>query len=69
VDRAEAGVAGPNRVAALLLEVAEERADQRRVEIVDVQFEWLFASCSCAKRSSSLNVSRYAASVCGLQLR
>jgi len=29
--------AGANRVAALVLEVIKERADKRRVEIVDIQ--------------------------------
>ena len=37
VDRGEPGVAGADAVAALVLEVVQERADQRRVEIVDVQ--------------------------------
>src|SRR5664279_743395 len=42
VDRPESCVAGPGAVAAFLFEVGEERADQRRVEIVDVQLErWL----------------------------
>ena len=43
VDRPEAGVAGPGAVAAVLFEVGEERADQRRVKIVDVQLERLLA--------------------------
>jgi hypothetical protein len=43
VDRPEPGVAGPGAVAPVLLEVVEERADQRRVEIVDVQLERLLA--------------------------
>ena len=37
VDRRQPGVAGPEAVAALLLEVVEERADQRRVEVGEVQ--------------------------------
>ena len=36
-DRRQARVAGPDRVAALVLEVIQERADQRRLEIVDVE--------------------------------
>jgi len=43
VDRPQAGVARPGAVAAVLLEVPEERADQRCVEIVDVQLERLLA--------------------------
>ena len=43
VDRPEPGVAGAGAVAAVLFEVGEERADQRRVEIVDVQLERLLA--------------------------
>ena len=42
VDRAEAGVAGARSVATVAFEVGEERADQRCVEIFDVQLErWL----------------------------
>ena len=36
-DRRQARVAGADRVAALVLEVIQERADQRRLEIVDVE--------------------------------
>ena len=43
VDRPEAGVAGSRAVAPVFFEVLEERADQRRVEIVDVQLERLLA--------------------------
>jgi hypothetical protein len=43
VDRAEAGVAGAGTVAAVAFEVGEEGADQWRVEVVDVQLEWLLA--------------------------
>ena len=43
VDRPEPRVAGPGAVAPVLFEMGEERADQRRVEIVDVQLEWLLA--------------------------
>jgi hypothetical protein len=43
VDRAEAGVAGAGTVAAVAFEVVEECADQRRVEVVDVQLERLLA--------------------------
>ena len=43
VDRAEAGVAGAGTVAAVAFEVGEERADQRCVEVVDVQLERLLA--------------------------
>jgi hypothetical protein len=41
VDRPEARVAGPGAVAPVFFEMGEERADQRRVEIVDVQLERL----------------------------
>jgi len=37
VDRGQSGVAGADAVAALLLEVVQERADHRRVQLVDVQ--------------------------------
>ena len=43
VDRPEPGVAGPRAVAPCLLEMVEERADQRRVEIIDVELERLLA--------------------------
>jgi hypothetical protein len=43
VDRPESRVAGPGTVASIVFEMFEERADQRRVEIVDVQLEWLLA--------------------------
>ena len=43
VDRPEPGVAGPGTVAPCLLEMVEERADQRSVEIVDVELERLLA--------------------------
>ena len=59
VDRGQAGVAGADAVAALVLEVVEERADQRRVEVVEVERRW--AACRCAaaaKASSSRSVSR-----------
>ena len=42
-DRGQAGVAGADAVAAFVLEMVEERADQRRVEIVDVQLAGLLA--------------------------
>ena len=43
VDRSEPGVAGSRAVAPVVFEVVEERADQRRVEIVEVQLERLLA--------------------------
>ena len=43
VDRPEPGVAGAGTVVSVLFEVGQERADQRRVEVVDVQLERLFA--------------------------
>ena len=58
VDRPEPGVAGPGAVARGLLEVVEEGADQRRVEIVEVQLEWLLAGLLVREGSSSRNVSR-----------
>ena len=49
VDRGEPGVAGPGTVATIMLEVVEERADQRRVEIIEVKLGWLFADLSCGE--------------------
>jgi len=43
VDRREPGVPGAGAVAAVLLEMVEERADQLGVEIVDVQLAGLLA--------------------------
>jgi len=43
VDRRQPGVAGPRAVASVFFEVFEERADQRRVEVVEVQLEGLLA--------------------------
>ena len=43
MDRPQAGVAGSRAVAPVFFEMLEERADQRRVEIVDVQLERLLA--------------------------
>jgi len=43
VDRRQSGVARADRVVALVLEMLEERGDQRRVEIVEVKPRRLFA--------------------------
>ncbi len=43
MDRCQARVARPGAVAAVVLEVFKERADQRRVEVVEVQLARLFA--------------------------
>ena len=43
VDRCQSGVAGAGAVAALLFEVVEERADQRRVEILELELARLLA--------------------------
>jgi hypothetical protein len=43
VDRSEPGVAGSGTVAPVVFEMGQERADQRRVEIIDVQLERLLA--------------------------
>ena len=43
VDRCQPRVAGADAVAAVLLEVGEERADQRRVEVGKVQLAGLLA--------------------------
>src|SRR5665811_710125 len=43
MNRREARIAGPRGVVALVLEVIQERADQRRVEIGKVEFARLFA--------------------------
>jgi hypothetical protein len=37
VDRGEAGVAGPDAVAAVVFEVVQERGDDRRVEVGELQ--------------------------------
>jgi len=37
VDRGEAGVVGADVVGAVVFEMVEERRDQRRVEVVDVE--------------------------------
>ncbi len=50
VDRGQPGVAGAGAVAALVFEVVQERADQRRVEVGDV--ELARAACRCAGRRS-----------------
>ena len=50
VDRRESHVAGADAVAALGLEVVEERGDQRRVELGDVELGWL-ASEPALRRS------------------
>ncbi len=42
-DRGQAGVAGADAVVALVLEMVEERANQRRVEIVEVELAGLLA--------------------------
>jgi hypothetical protein len=59
VDRAEAGVAGSRAVAAVVFEVLEERADQWRVEIVDVELEGLLAGllvCEAQQQSERVSV-------------
>jgi hypothetical protein len=43
VDRGESRVAGLAAVAAVLLKVVEERSDQRRVEITEIQLARLVA--------------------------
>ena len=43
VDRRQARIAGPGSVAPVVFQVGEERADQRRVQIIEVQLEWLLA--------------------------
>ena len=40
VDRREPRVAGPGAVAAVLLEMGEERADQLGVEVVEIELRW-----------------------------
>ena len=58
VDRREPRVAGRDRVVAFVFEVVEERGDQRRVEIGEVQRAGRLAGLLVAKRSSSRNVWR-----------
>jgi hypothetical protein len=43
VDRCQPRVAGADGIAAVLLEVGEERSDHRRVEVGDVQLAGLLA--------------------------
>ena len=50
VDRRQAVVAGPWAVVTLLFEVGEERADQRRVEVVDVEIAGVLAGRGCRER-------------------
>ena len=58
VDRREPVVAGADAVAAIVFEVVEERGDQRRVEVGDVERARRLAGALVAKPSSSRNVSR-----------
>ena len=58
-DRGKPGVAGAHAVLPLVLQVVEEGADQRGIEIVDVQLRRSPCRClSDAKTSSSRSVSR-----------
>jgi hypothetical protein len=50
VDRPEARVARSGTVAPLLFDVGEERADQRCVEVVEVQLERLLAGLTLGER-------------------
>ena len=43
VDRCEAGVAGSRAVSAVVFEVGQERADQRRVEVGEIELKRLLA--------------------------
>jgi hypothetical protein len=45
VDRGETGVAGAGAVGAVVFEVVEERRDQRRVEVADVEAARGFSPC------------------------
>ena len=69
VDRGQPGVAGADAVAALVLQVVEERADQRGAEVGDLQLEGCFPVWCAAQDRSSLSESRWAATVCGLARR
>ena len=53
VDRRQAGVAGADAVAALVLEVVEERGDQRRVEVADVELAGLAAELRGGERRAA----------------
>ena len=68
-DRGKPSIAGAHAIFPLMLQVVEEGADQRGIEIVDIQLAWRLAFLSEAKTSSSRRVSRYAASVFGLAWR
>ena len=54
VDRCQAGVAGADAVAALALEVVEERGDQWRVQVADVELAWRVAKTRCGEREQQL---------------
>lgn len=69
MDRGEAVVSAAHAVAASFLEMIQERGDQRRVELVDVQLAGFVPVRLVAKASSSRNVWRYAAIVFGLAPR
>ena len=56
VDRPEPGVAGAGAVAAIVFQVGEERADQRRVKVVDVQLERLPAGLLLGDDDAHLNL-------------
>ena len=59
VDRGEAGVAGADAVAAVVFQMVEERRDQRRVEVGDVQAGTAGFPVRCAVNTiSSRSVSR-----------
>jgi hypothetical protein len=58
VDRGQSGVAGPDAVASLVLQVVEERGDGRCVQIGEVQAGGEMVRRCPAKTSSSRSVSR-----------
>jgi hypothetical protein len=56
VDRPEARVAGARTVAAIAFQMGEKGADQRRVEVVDVQLERLLAGLGVREAQKQVNV-------------
>jgi hypothetical protein len=68
MERRQPVVARADAVAPVCLEVVEEGTDQRRVKLVDVELAGPLAGL-LGGASSSRNVSRYEAIVCGLTSR
>ncbi len=57
-DGGQAGVTGADAIVPLVFQVIEEGADDRGVEVIDVQLRWLLVFLPETKTSSSRRVSR-----------